>query len=111
MRGIIRDRYVAIKEKYFASNLDMICLRNELNANAYATTTYYVGRPDLGATIRLYKPFWEAPDPNQCGDIHSKREILVHEGAHAAFGAADHGGDTAMDAYLIGWYALGKFIL
>lgn len=110
VRGIIRRRYILIKEKFSASNLQMICTWADAG-NKYADTTYYIGRPDLGAVIRLYALFWRAPDPNQCGDNNaSKATVLVHEGSHAAWESADHGNDPAEDAYLIMWYAACKFI-
>ncbi|KAH9211725.1 hypothetical protein DL95DRAFT_464571 [Leptodontidium sp. 2 PMI_412] len=109
VRGILRTRYLQIKDEFSAASLNMVCTWEDAG-NTYAITAYVPGRPDLGATITLYSLFWHAPDPNQCGDNNaSKATVLVHEGSHAAWQSADHGPDPAFDAYLIMWYAASEF--
>lgn len=111
VRSILRLRYIAIKNKFSDDNLIMHCTWDDAG-NTYAVTVFYPGRPDLGATIHLYALFWYTRDVNICGDSNpSKRVILLHECAHAAFEATDHGADPALDAYVLMWYAQCKFIL
>lgn len=110
VRSILRLRYLAIKNEFAQSYLDIVCTWQD-DPGTYAVTYFVPGSPESGATMWLYALFWQAPDPPQCGDNNpGKRIILIHEASHAALGSSDHGADPALDAYVLMWYAQCKYI-